>query len=66
MTMRHQGANLNVFIKEKNETTTGLVILMEDDENFSILDIKGAVPLQRIAELVSKLQSADGIDLGWD
>lgn len=66
MTMRHQGANLNVFIQEMNETTTGLVILMEDDENFSILDIKGAVPLQRIAELVSKLQSTDSIDLGWD
>ncbi len=64
MTMRSQGANLNVFIKEKDKITRGLVILMEDEENFSILDIKGAVPLQRIAELVSKLQSADSFN--WD
>ena len=64
MTMRSQGANLNVFIKEKNKTTNGLVILMEDEENFSILDIKGAVPLKRIAELVSQLQSADSFN--WD
>lgn len=64
MDMRSQGANLNVFIKEKDKVTTGLVILMEDEENFSILDIKGAVPLSRIAELVSKLQSADSFQ--WD
>jgi hypothetical protein len=62
MDMRSQGANLNVFIKEKDKITTGLVILMEDEENFSILDIKGAVPLSRIAELVSKLQSADSFN----
>lgn len=64
MTLRSQGANLNVFIREKDKITTGLVVLMEDEENFSILDIKGAVPLQRIAELVSKLQSADSFN--WD
>lgn len=64
MTMRSNGANLNVFIKEKNNTTHGLVILMEDEENFSIVDIIGAVPLQRIAELVSKIQSTDSFE--WD
>lgn len=58
MNMRSEGMKFNIFIQEKNKVTTGLVILFEDKESFSILDIKGAVPLSRIAELATKISDA--------
>lgn len=56
MTMRHEGMNINVFIQEDDGVTTGLVLLMNDSETFSILDIKGKVPLNQLATLISKVQ----------
>ncbi len=66
MTMRSEGNNFNVLIKEKNKVTHGLVVLLDSDENFSILDIKGAVPIDRVVELVGYVQSAEDFDLEWD
>ena len=60
MTMRQEEMNINVYIKEKKGVTTGLVLLMDDDESLSILDIKGAVPLNKLANLVSKVQNMEG------
>lgn len=56
MTMSHEGMNINVYIKESSGVTTGLVLLMNDPESFSILDIKGKVPLNKLASLISKVQ----------
>ena len=61
MTMRQEGMNINVYIKEKGGVTTGLVLLMDDDESLSILDIKGAVPLNKLAKLASKVQDVQGM-----
>ena len=55
MTMRHEGMDINVFIKEKKGITEGLVVLMEDGESVSVLDIKGSVPLDQIAKLASRM-----------
>ena len=55
MTMRHEGMDINVFIKEKKGITEGLVVLMEDGESVSVLDIKGSVPLNQIATLASRM-----------
>ena len=59
MTMRHEGMNVQVFIKEKDGVTTGLVFLMSDDESLSVLDVKGSVPLNQLASLISKVQDID-------
>lgn len=56
MTMSHEGMNINVYIQEEDGVTTGLVLLMNDSESFSILDIKGKVPLNKLANLISKVQ----------
>jgi hypothetical protein len=66
MTIRSEGSNLNVFIKEKDKVTKGLVILLDNDDDFAILDIKGAVPLDRVAELMNYVRSTEDLDLNWD
>lgn len=57
MTMRHEGMNINVYIQEGKGVTTGLVLLMSDEESFSILDVQGKVPLNQLANLISKVKS---------
>lgn len=62
MNMRSDGMNMNVMIHEEAQVTKGLVVLIDDEENFMILDVEGAVPLDKIAELITYVQSADGFD----
>lgn len=57
MTMRHEGMNVSAYIQEDEGVTTGVVMLMQDDESVSILDIKGSVPLSKMASLISKVQN---------
>ena len=59
MTLRHSGMKVNVYIQEEDDNTTGLVLLMDDDTSFSVLDIKGKVPLNKLASLINKVQSID-------
>ncbi|MEJ2004441.1 MAG: DUF4252 domain-containing protein [Cyclobacteriaceae bacterium] len=66
MSMRAEGSNFNVLIKERNKVTHGLVVLLDNEDEFAILDIKGAVPINRVVELVGYVQSADDFDLDWD
>ncbi|MBL6445203.1 DUF4252 domain-containing protein [Fulvivirga sp. 29W222] len=56
MTMSHEGMKVNVYILEEGGVTSGLVLLMSDPESFSVLDIVGAVPLNKLASLISKVQ----------
>lgn len=56
MNMRHKGMNINVYIQEDDGVTTGLVLLMNDPDNFSILDIEGKVPLNKLGNLISRVQ----------
>lgn len=60
MTMRHEGMNVNVYIQEEKGVTSGLVILMTDNESLSVLDIKGSVPLNKLASLLSQMDKAEG------
>jgi len=59
MTMRHEGMNVQVYIQEDDGVTTGLVFLMTDDESLSVLDVKGKVPMNQLANLISKVKSID-------
>lgn len=60
MTLRQEGMNINVYIRENDGITRGLVFLMDDKESLSILDIKGAVPLNKVANLLSALKPTLG------
>ncbi|MEQ8927720.1 MAG: DUF4252 domain-containing protein [Fulvivirga sp.] len=57
MTMRHEGMNVNAYIQEDDGVTTGIVLLMQDEESLSILDIKGSVAISKLATLISKVQN---------
>lgn len=59
MTMRHEGMNVNIYIQEEDGVTTGLVFLMTDDESLSVLDVKGKVPMNQLANLISKVKNID-------
>ena len=57
MTMRYEGMNVKILIQESNAVTTGLIFLMDDNESFSILDVKGDVPMNQLVNLMSKVKS---------
>lgn len=57
MTMRQDGSNINVLIKEKDKVTLGLVMLIRDENSLSILDIKGSVPLNQLVSLYDKVKN---------
>ncbi|MEQ9165743.1 MAG: DUF4252 domain-containing protein [Fulvivirga sp.] len=57
MTMRHEGMNVNAYIQERDGVTTGVVMLMQDDETVSVLDIKGSIPLNKIGSILSKVRA---------
>ena len=59
MTMRHEGMNVQVYIQEDDGVTTGLVFVMTDNESLSVLDVKGKVPMNQLANLISKVKSID-------
>lgn len=59
MTMRHEGMNVQVYVQEDDGVTTGLVFVMTDDESLSVLDVKGKVPMNQLANLISKVKSID-------
>ena len=59
MTMRHEGMNVKAYIQEDDGVTTGIVMLMQDDESLSILDVKGAVPLNKLASLIQRVRDFD-------
>ncbi|MBL3658010.1 DUF4252 domain-containing protein [Fulvivirga sediminis] len=56
MNMRHEGMKVDVYIQEDEGVTTGLVFLMNDESSLSILDIKGSVPLNKLANIISKVR----------
>ena len=57
MTLRQENTNINVYIRENGGVTKGLLFLMEDEKYLSILDIKGKVPLNKLANLLSAMRS---------
>ena len=60
MTSRHQGKNFDVFMKEKNGKTNGMLVLVNDSTTLYVLDILGSIALDKVTKLYSTLdESAD-------
>lgn len=51
MSSRYQGKNFDVFVKEKNGETKGMLVLVNDAENLFVLDILGRVAMDKINSL---------------
>jgi hypothetical protein len=51
MSSRYQGKNFDVFIKEKNGVTKGMLVLVNDAESLFVLDIVGRIAMDKITSL---------------
>src|SRR5690606_24135770 len=60
MTSRHDGKNFDVYLKERDGQTEGMLILVNDTENLYVLDILGRIALDKVTSLYTTLgQSTD-------
>jgi hypothetical protein len=62
MNSRHQGRNFDVYLKEKDGKTKGMVVLVNDSTNLYILDVVGSIALDKVTTLYSVLD--DSADVG--
>jgi len=55
MTSRHDGKNFDVYLKEKNGKTNGMLVLVNDSESLYVLDILGTIALDKVTKLYNTL-----------
>ena len=61
MTSRYQGRNFDVFLKDLNGKTAGMVVTVNDSTNLYVLDIVGSVALDKVTKLFSTLDESSDI-----
>jgi len=61
MTSRHQGKNFDVYMKEKNGKTSGMIVAVNDSTNLYVLDIVGSIALNKITKFFSTLDESSEI-----
>jgi hypothetical protein len=60
MTSRYEGKNFDVYLKEKDGQTKGMLVLINDSTNLYVLDILGRIALDKVTKLYETLdESAD-------
>jgi hypothetical protein len=60
LTSRYEGKNFDVYLKESNGKTKGMLVLINDSTNLYVLDILGRIALDKVTKLYSTLdESAD-------
>lgn len=57
MATRYEGKSFNVYIKENDGKTVGMVLTVNDSEDVYIMDIVGKVALNKIVNLFTTLQN---------
>jgi hypothetical protein len=62
MTSRFDGKNFDVFLKEVNGKTKGMVVTVNDEKSLMVLDIVGSIALDKVTKFVSTLD--DTTDIG--
>ena len=61
MTSRHQGKNFDIFMKEQNGKTKGMLVLVNDSTHLYVLDIVGSIALDKVTKLYSMLDGNSDI-----
>jgi hypothetical protein len=61
MTSRHQGKNFDVYIKEKNGKTSGMIVAVNDSTNLYVLDIVGSIALNKVTKFFTELDESSEI-----
>lgn len=61
MTSRFEGKNFDVFLKEKDGKTKGMLVLVNDTESLYVLDILGSININKVTDLYSTLDKSSDI-----
>ena len=61
MTSRFEGKNFDIFVKEKNGKTKGMLVLVNSEESLFVLDIVGKIALNKVTKLYSTLDGSTEI-----
>lgn len=61
MSSRYQGRNFDVFLKEDNGRTKGMVVTVNDSTSLYVLDIVGSVALDKITTLFKTLDESTDV-----
>lgn len=61
MTSRMAGKNFDVFLKEKDGKTQGMIVTVNDSTNLYVLDIVGSIALNKVTKLFSTIDESSEI-----
>lgn len=61
MTSRMAGRNFDVFLKEKNGKTEGMIVTVNDSTNLYVLDIVGSIALNKVTKLFTTIDGSSEI-----
>lgn len=61
MTSRYQGRNFDVFLKDDDGKTEGIIVAVSDSTNLYVLDIVGSVALDKITTLFKTIDNSTDI-----
>ena len=62
MSSRFEGRSFDVFLKDENGKTEGMVVTVNDSTNLYVLDIVGSIALDKVTKLFTTLD--DSSDIG--
>lgn len=61
MTSRFEGKNFDIFLKEKDGKTKGMLVLVNDKESLYVLDILGSINVNKVTDLYSTIDKSSDI-----
>ena len=61
MTSRHDGKTFDIYMKEADGKTRGMLVLINDSDNLFVLDILGSIALDKVTQLYSTLDESTDI-----
>lgn len=65
MTIRHDGNDILVYVKEKNGSADGFFLFMEGEDGLTALDLEGTIPLDKIGLLTGQMESLKNARNFW-
>lgn len=58
MSSRFEGKNFDVFLKERNGVTKGMIVLANDSSSLYVLDILGRVEINKVTKLFNAIDNS--------
>ena len=58
MSSRFEGKNFDVFLKERNGVTKGMIVLANDSSSLYVLDILGRVEINKVTKLFNTIDNS--------